>query len=229
MPNAADVRHMFARVAPRYDLLNRMLSCGIDVWWRRCAVRLAALRRGERVLDVCTGTGDLAQAMQRHGADVVGSDFCPEMLVRANRKADRRTLPSHYVTADTMRLPFADQSFDLVTVAFGIRNVADPVAGLAEMRRVTRKGGRVVVLEFCKPRLPIVGPMYLFYFRNVLPRIGGLVSGDASAYRYLPDSVLAFPERAEFLALMEQAGLARPQQRILTGGIAALYRGEVEG
>lgn len=228
MPQAVEVQQMFARVAPRYDLLNRVLSCGIDIWWRRQAVRFAGLKAGERALDVCAGTGDLSLTLLRHGALVTGSDFCQPMLVRAAKKALGTGVSGRFVTADTMELPFRDQSFDLVTVAFGIRNVADPVAGLSEMRRVTRRGGRIVVLEFCRPRTPVLGPLYMFYFRKVLPRIGALVSGDSSAYTYLPESVLKFPEREAFLERMEQAGLVRARQRILTGGIAALYRGEVE-
>jgi demethylmenaquinone methyltransferase/2-methoxy-6-polyprenyl-1,4-benzoquinol methylase len=225
MPDGTMVRQMFARVADRYDRANHLLSLGIDHGWRRATVRAAAIAPGSRVLDVCSGTGDLAMAFARAGAAVTGTDFCPEMLQHAVRKADRLG-PSApvYLAADTQQLPFPDDSFDAVTVAFGIRNVADPVAGLREMGRVVRPGGRVVVLEFCKPRLPLVRPAYMFYFRRILPRLGSWITGDRhGAYRYLPDSVMEFPEREAFLQLMTAAGLAEPRARILTCGIASVY------
>jgi demethylmenaquinone methyltransferase/2-methoxy-6-polyprenyl-1,4-benzoquinol methylase len=225
MPEAGMVRSMFARVADRYDRANRVLSLGIDITWRSAAIKVAALKPGERVLDVCCGTGDLALAMAKKGAQVTGTDFCPPMLSHALRKSKARPLP--WLAADTMSLPFPDASFDLATVAFGIRNVADPVAGMREMARVVRPGGRVVVLEFCKPKLPIVRSAYLFYFRRILPTLGRWVSKDRDgAYDYLPASVMAFPERGEFLALMTRAGLSTPSARYLSCGIAAVYRAE---
>lgn len=227
MPEGAVIQRMFSEVAPGYDRANRTLSLGIDVWWRRQAVRMVGVRPGEQGLDACAGTGDLSIALQRAGAEVVGTDFCAPMLVIAAGKTSGAAAP-RYLAADTLQLPFPDASFDFATVAFGIRNVADPVAGLAELARVVRPGGRVVVLEFCKPRVPMLGACYRFYFQHVLPRLGGwLTGGKQAAYRYLHDSVMAFPERADFLALMSRAGLQQPRQRILTGGIAALYRGEV--
>jgi demethylmenaquinone methyltransferase/2-methoxy-6-polyprenyl-1,4-benzoquinol methylase len=233
MPDGPTIQQMFATVAPGYDRANRALSLGVDVWWRRRAVRLVGVVAGERGLDVCSGTGDLAFALQRAGARVVGADFCAPMLTRAAEKGRRRGatgaagVPT-FLVGDAMRLPFADATFDFATVAFGIRNVSDPVGGLREMARVVRPGGRVVVLEFCKPRLPLIGPAYRFYFGRVLPRLGGWISGARSAaYEYLHASVMAFPERDQFLALMSTAGLQAPRQQILTGGIAALYRAEV--
>lgn len=232
MPDGSTIQQMFAEVAPGYDRANRALSLGIDIWWRRQAVRLVGVEPGERGLDCCAGTGDLANALQRAGASVVGTDFCAPMLVVAERKAGTvadRVRP-RFLAADTLALPFAAGSFDFATVAFGIRNVSDPVAGLREMARVVRPGGRIVVLEFCKPRVPLLGGLYHFYFRRVLPKLGGWISGAKNgAYQYLHDSVMAFPERGDFLALMERAGLQRPRVRLLTGGIAALYRGEVQG
>jgi len=233
MPDGPTIQAMFAGVAPRYDRANRLLSLGVDRWWRRRTVAFAGVRTGERALDVCAGTGDLTLALQRAGARAIGADFCAPMLARATVKAARPAgdpgLSPLFLAGDAMRLPFADHTFDLATVAFGIRNVADPVAGLREMARVVRPGGRVVVLEFCRPRLPLLGGAYLFYFRRILPRLGKWISGaENGAYDYLPASVMAFPERAAFLGLMTAAGLTRPRQRILTGGIAALYRGEVE-
>jgi len=215
---------MFARIAPRYDRANRWLSMGVDQGWRRKAMAFCGVQAGERALDVCTGTGDVALALRKRGADVVGGDFCAEMVHLAGRKEPE----GKWLVADTMALPFGDGAFDLATVAFGIRNVSDPVKGLREMGRVVRSGGRVLVLEFCKPRVPLVGGAYLFYFRNVLPRLGSWITGDRNgAYRYLPESVMAFPEREAFLSLMEQAGLVRPRMKILSLGIAALYLGEV--
>jgi len=228
MPDATTVRRLFARVADRYDRANHVLSLGVDHAWRRSAVRFAGLRPGEQVLDACSGTGDLALALARAGAVVTGTDFCPEMLRHAVRKSARaRSGAAGFVAADTLRLPFADGSFDLATVAFGIRNVQDPVAGLRELARVVRPGGRVLVLEFSKPRIPLLREAYLFYFGRVLPRVGSWVTGDREgSYRYLHDSVMAFPERDEFLALMTAAGLTQPRARLLSCGIASLYRAE---
>ena len=222
---------MFAEVAPGYDRANRALSLGIDVWWRRQAVRMVAVTAGERGLDVCSGTGDLALALQRAGASVLGADFCQPMLALAAAKpgaASTAVAGPRFLCADAQALPFRAAAFDFATVAFGIRNVSDPLAGLREMARVVRPGGRVVVLEFTKPRVPFLGSAYRFYFRRVLPRLGSWISGAKNdAYQYLHDSVMAFPERDAFLELMRTAGLQSPRMRILTGGIAALYRGEV--
>lgn len=228
MPDGASIQQMFADVAPGYDRANRALSLGIDLWWRRQTVRTTAVRRGERGLDVCAGTGDLCFALERAGADMIGADFCAPMLVRAHGK--RRGAGPTFCVADALALPFRDGAFDFATVAFGIRNVADPVGALREMARVVRPGGRVVVLEFTKPRVPVLGAAYRLYFRHVLPRLGAWIAGSRrGAYRYLHDSVMAFPEREGFLALMREAGLASPRLRLLTGGIAAIYRGEVPG
>ncbi|MCA8944036.1 MAG: ubiquinone/menaquinone biosynthesis methyltransferase [Planctomycetes bacterium] len=219
---------MFAGVADRYDRANRILSMGVDVRWRKAAVAFAGVGAGEEALDVCAGTGDLTCALRDAGARVVGSDFCPEMLAHAVDKWPHAERP-RYVAGDTLKLPFRDDSFDLATVAFGIRNVEDPTAGIRELARVVRPGGRVVVLEFCRPRVPLFRSAYMLYFRRILPRLGSWITGDrAGAYEYLPDSVMAFPEREQFLELMRDAGLVAPKMKVLTGGIAALYRGEVE-
>jgi demethylmenaquinone methyltransferase/2-methoxy-6-polyprenyl-1,4-benzoquinol methylase len=228
MPDAATIQRMFADVAPGYDRANHALSLGVDLWWRRKAVAMTGVVRGERGLDVCAGTGDLSLALQRSGAEVVGADFCAPMLVRAAAKGAQLAAKPRFLAADALALPFGDGVFDFATVAFGIRNVSDPRAALGEMARVVRPGGRVVVLEFCKPRLPLLGSAYRFYFRYVLPVLGTWICGNKNgAYRYLHDSVMAFPERDEFLLLMREAGLQSPRMRLLTGGIAALYRGEV--
>lgn len=228
MPDAATIQQMFAEVAPGYDRANRALSLGIDVMWRRRTVKTVSVQPGEHGLDVCSGTGDLCFALQRAGADMLGADFCAPMLAHTHKKQPAAGTRSRFLAADAMNLPFAADSFDFATVAFGIRNVADPVVALREMARVVRPGGRVVVLEFCKPRVPVFAALYRFYFGRVLPRLGKWISGTKNdAYRYLHDSVQAFPERAAFLDLMAAAGLHTPRQQLLTGGIAAIYRGEV--
>lgn len=228
MPDAATIQRMFAEVAPGYDRANRALSMGIDVRWRKRTVNIVDLQAGERGLDVCSGTGDLCFALQRAGAEMIGADFCAPMLAHTHKKQRDTGKRSEFLAADAMQLPFHDHAFDFVTVAFGIRNVQDPVVALREMARVTRPGGRVVVLEFCKPKVPVFSSLYRFYFRKILPRLGSWISGAKNdAYTYLHDSVQAFPERAEFLELMSRAGLGSPRQQLLTGGIAAIYRGEV--
>jgi len=227
MAEARKVRRMFTAIAGRYDLTNDVLSLGLHRSWRRRLVRDARVRRGAAALDVCCGTGDLALALQRAGAVTTGIDFCPEMVALAARKARARVGP-RFLVGDALALPFADATFDLVTVAFGIRNVSDPVAGLREMARVARPGGRVLVLEFCRPRAPWFAPVYGFYFRAVLPRLGALVSGDREgAYGYLKDTVLTFPEREAFLRLMQRAGLSPLRYRVLSLGIASIYEAEV--
>ena len=220
---------MFDRIAPRYDLLNRLLSGGTDVRWRRRAVDLLDLRAPSRVLDLCTGTADLlVEALgrdPRHSG--LGVDLSHGMLVRGAAKLRRAGLADRaaLVGGDGERLPVREGSFDGALVAFGIRNVGDPARAVREVVRVLRPGGRFVVLEFSMPR-GVLGAAYRLYFRSVLPRLGGLVSGDGSAYAYLPASVERFPAPREFGALLEQAGLREVTWRLLTGGIACLHRGE---
>lgn len=226
---------MFGEIAGRYDLLNHLLSLGVDVYWRWRTVRLVPPRGDAPLLDVCTGTGDLALAYARAAADasaVVGSDFTPQMLQLAARKAERRRMrrgvaaPVSFVEADAQALPFADGQFQIVSVAFGLRNVADPRRGLREMIRVCRPGGRVAVLEFSHPRSRLFGAVYRFYFRHVLPRVGQWISGSRlDAYRYLPESVGEFPSGAELAAMLRECGLVEVQYRPLTFGIATLYWG----
>jgi demethylmenaquinone methyltransferase/2-methoxy-6-polyprenyl-1,4-benzoquinol methylase len=224
--SAAAIRSMFAGVAPRYDLLNHLLSGFQDVLWRRRSARALELPAGADVLDVCCGTGDQALALAQRGYRVTAADFCLPMLSRAQDKYARRpgSAPSG-LAGDALQLPFADGSFDGVTVTFGLRNVADLEAALAELARVLRPGGVAAVLEFALPRSPLVRAPYLFYFRYLLPRIGAFVSDDGNAYAYLPASVLDFPQRRGFADLMRGAGFAAADWRDLAAGTVCLYRG----
>jgi demethylmenaquinone methyltransferase/2-methoxy-6-polyprenyl-1,4-benzoquinol methylase len=220
------VRGMFAEIAPRYDFVNRMLSGGIDVWWRHITVSRALPPLTGAILDVCTGTGDLALAYRaKCGADVrvVASDFCRPMLDRGIEKSAKTGAAIEWVEADAMALPFPAAAFDLVTVAFGLRNIADTSRGLAEMARVCRPGGRLAILEFSLPRNPIIRNAYLWYFRRVLPFIGNTVARNRSdAYTYLNQSVEAFPSGEALASLVRAAGFDRVEMVPLTFGIATL-------
>ena len=216
---------MFARIAGRYDLLNRVLSCGIDQRWRRRLLERLGRLEGARVVDACCGTGDLTLALEERGASVVGVDFTPEMLQHARRKGTARG--ELFVHGDALHLPITDGGADASTIAFGIRNVADRRQGLAELARVVRPGGTVCVLEFSLPPGPILARLYKLYFTRILPRVGGWVSGSPDAYRYLPDTVLAWPTPDELAREMEESGLERCGYQLLTGGIACLSWGRV--
>ncbi len=227
-PDGRIVRQMFGEIAHRYDFLNHFLSVSIDRRWRRLAAGKVAeyLPEGNPgvCLDLCSGTGDLAiELHQRLHMPVVASDFCHPMLVRSVQKT--RALPIRTVEADSMAVPFVDDSFTAVTVAFGLRNLEDPKRGLAEMRRVLKPGGVLVVLEFSRPVIPVMRQLFQFYFHRILPRIGAWISGQGSAYQYLPDSVSRFPAQKELAALMAQVGFRNVGYRNLSGGIAALHWG----
>ncbi len=225
MSDPRAVREMFARIARRYDLLNRLLSGGVDRRWRRALVRRLGDLRGQTLVDSCCGTGDLSLALERAGARVLGVDFTPEMLARARRKGSGRS--ARFVVGDALALPLGDGRADAAAIAFGIRNVADRACGLRELMRVVRPGGAVVVLEFSLPRGRLTGALYRFYFTRILPRLGGWISGDADAYRYLPATVLAWPSPAELQAEMERIGLEQCGFELLTGGVACLSFGRV--
>lgn len=221
MPKAVTVREMFGAIAPRYDRLNRILSLGIDQGWRRRTCDTLGVASGEMAADLCCGTGDLALEIARRGATVIAADFSHEMLRIAAHK--RVSLP---VEADCLRLPFAAGSFDLVTVAFGVRNFEDLGAGLAEIRRVLRPGGRVGILEFAAPPAPVFRRIYFAYLRWVVPWLGALVSGRKSAYCYLASSIRAFPDQPKMEAILRTAGFVSVRHVDFAFGIAALYVGE---
>ncbi len=225
------VRAMFDSIAGRYDLLNHLLSLNIDRRWRRRVVRMVRRQGPESVLDVATGTGDLAIALGRAlpEAAMTGVDLSPEMLRIGREKVAARFPGREFpmVEGDAERLPFDDEAFGAITCGFGVRNFEDLAAGLREMHRVLRLGGGVYVLEFSMPRPGSwLGGLYRFYFRRILPAIGRLVSRDARAYAYLPESVGEFPYGERFCALLTEAGFVEPRRTVLMGGIATIYQAE---
>jgi demethylmenaquinone methyltransferase/2-methoxy-6-polyprenyl-1,4-benzoquinol methylase len=226
--HARRVNSMFAGIASRYDLLNHLLSANIDRRWRRIvADKLRpALLAGTHTLDVACGTGDLALTLAEAGqARITGLDFCRPMLEVASKKAAERQRWIPFIEADALRLPFAPETFDVVTIAFGLRNLASVEGGLRELFRVLKPGGKIAVLEFSSPVIPGFRALFQFYFSRVLPRIGGLVSGSRGAYEYLPDSVSRFPDQERLAELMREAGFVEVTYQNLTGGIAALHLG----
>lgn len=223
-PDPNKIRSMFASISTRYDRANTVLSGGVHHLWRRKAVRWSGAKAGDRILDCATGTGDLAIAFHKAvapGGNVVGTDFVPEMLTLARIKAPSIT----FEVADVTKLPFDDASFDVASISFGIRNVNDPKKGIAEMARAVRPGGRVIVLEFGQPRSRLLGALYDWYRRHILPRLGGMVTGEQDAYEYLERSAGRFPCGDEFVALMREAATFQSvDYKPLSFGIAYLYR-----
>ncbi len=234
------VQKMFAAIAPSYDLNNRLHSLWMDQRWRRKAVKLAGLRWGEDVVDVACGTGDLSIAFakeafhlfspSRLAGRILGIDFTFEMLPKAVEKAARRETeaktPCRFINGDAQSLPLPDASADVVSIAFGIRNVQDPAAAIREFCRVLRPGGRLIILEFSLPTNPVLRGMYNFYFRQVLPRTATLISGDKTgAYKYLPESVNTFIGREQMMGMMRDASFADVEQHEMTFGVCICYRG----
>jgi demethylmenaquinone methyltransferase/2-methoxy-6-polyprenyl-1,4-benzoquinol methylase len=227
----ARIRTMFGHIAPRYDFLNHLLSLNIDHWWRRRTTQLVPPVQSGPILDLCTGTGDLALAYDRAARGrlpIVGADFCPEMLRLAEAKIERVGAAGRIrvLEADAQRLPFPDGMFQLAAVAFGLRNITDTDRGIQEMIRVVRPGGRVAILEFSQPRGRVFSRLYRFYFRRVLPVVGQMISrSKENAYRYLPASVMEFPDGEALAERLRRHGLTEVRFYPFTCGIATLYVG----
>jgi len=232
MEKSAFVQNMFSSIAPRYDLLNCILSAGRDRYWRRVAVAEFPLDREGTLLDVASGTGDIAIAIIRNartpGLKVLGVDFSEKMLELGREKVEKLGMASRIELreGDATALSLPDNYFLGAVTAFGLRNFAEMEKGLKEMLRVVKPGGKVVILEFTTPQNPILKKLYHLYFRHILPRIGGLVSGNRDAYQYLPDSVMEFPSPARLKEIMEICGMRNVRCRLLTFGIVALHVGE---
>lgn len=234
------VREMFGRIAPRYDFLNHFLSASFDKLWRkRVAMRFATILQNPdaRVLDLCCGTGDLVFAFGRQArklrtksaAGLIGADFALPMLALAKKKNTEREAGVSFLGADALTLPFADSNFDLVSAAFGFRNLANYQNGLKEMRRVLRPGGMLAILEFCEPERGPLAALYRFYFTRILPKVGGAISGSDEAYSYLPGSVQKFPRPAVLQGWMEQAGFKNVEYERWTFGAVALHTAQRDG
>ena len=225
---AVRVRSMFAEIAPRYDLLNHTLSLNFDKRWRRFAIKKLADKLSEPgalALDLCCGTGDLAMELGRR-AETCAVDFCHPMLEISLAKARASDRAISIIEGDALRTPFPDDSFDVVTIGFGLRNLESVEGGLEEMRRLLRPGGRAAVLEFSRPRVPVFRGLFHFYFTRILPRIGNCVSGSEFAYQYLPDSVLSFPDQEALAISMRRVGFSSVRYYNLFGGVAALHLGD---
>lgn len=229
LEHARAVREMFSGIAKKYDFLNHFLSVNTDKRWRRLVSKKLkdVLDRADAlVLDVACGTGDLSVELQTAGkAKVVGTDFCRPMLEIAFDKNEKNHTSIPYIEADGMNLSFADNTFDAVTIAFGLRNFSNWQDGLVELHRILKKGGRLAILEFSAPVVPGFKQIFNLYFTQVLPRIGGAVSGSRGAYEYLPDSVQRFPDQKGLAKMMEETGFSGVEYKNLTGGIAALHTG----
>lgn len=226
-----EVWKMFDRIAHRYDLLNRLLSMWQDVRWRNRVARHLPERDDQNILDLATGTGDLLISIFNHSKRVksgIGIDMAEKMLEFGRPKLVKRNLQDKITlqTGNATDIPFEENRFDAVTISFGIRNVTDVSQSLGEMHRVLNDGGRAIILEFSLPKNKLMRNSYLFYFRNVLPRIGGLISGDSFAYRYLNETVESFPYGQDFCNLMAEAGFQNVRQTPLTFGIATIYQGD---
>lgn len=231
-PNPEIIRSMFSKVASRYDRANSVLSVGIHHLWRKKLVELSGAKPGDRVLDCATGTGDLAIAFKKavqNSGHVIGTDFCVDMMETAPAKAKKESLEIKFEQADVTQLQYSDTQFDIVSISFGIRNVSDPVKALKEMARVTKPGGRVMVLEFGQMQTPVIKDLYNIYSEKVLPKLGGFVTGQKEAYDYLQKSSAAFPCRENFLKLMQDSGsFTEMNYTAVSFGIAYIYTGVVK-
>ncbi len=227
--HARAVRDMFSGIASKYDFLNHFLSVNIDKRWRRRVSRLLSDiidNPDSKVLDVACGTGDLALELKSAGrAKIYGTDFCRPMLTIAKEKTKNRSEEIPYFEADGMNLSFAGETFDAVTIAFGLRNFSNWEAGLIELKRILKTGAKLVILEFSTPPVPGFRQAFRFYFSSILPRIGGVVSGSRGAYEYLPDSVSRFPDQSQLASMMRQIGFSDVRYKNLTGGIVAIHTG----
>jgi demethylmenaquinone methyltransferase/2-methoxy-6-polyprenyl-1,4-benzoquinol methylase len=232
-PDPVAVEATFSSVAPRYDLANHWLSGGIDFYWRKCLVELAKKKQPRDILDLATGSGDVLFALRQGLGEKVhltGLDFCEPMLEQARKKREKNQLGSEsnqFLHGDCLQLPFDDQSFDLITISFGLRNLADRQKGLSEMLRVLRPGGRLIVLEFSQPYLWF-RPFYYFYLKGILPWVARWLTGDRDAYLYLGSSIAEFPNRDGLCREIEQAGFSKVQAKALTFSIVALHEGTKE-
>lgn len=230
MPEGLQIRQMFTGIAHRYDFLNHLLSFGLDRYWWRQMAKFSGAREGMLALDVAAGTGDSSVYLARRGAEVISSDFTPAMLALGPEKFQCKGLKDRVwasVGADAQMLPFAEESFDLVTICYGIRNVKNRAKAYGEFKRVLKPGGRLVILEFSRPRFALVRFFYRLYSLKVLPRLGGWISGSAEAYRYLPESIRTFPDQAALADELRTAGFETVNWQNLSFGIAALHIGVV--
>ncbi|CAN5157062.1 bifunctional demethylmenaquinone methyltransferase/2-methoxy-6-polyprenyl-1,4-benzoquinol methylase UbiE [soil metagenome] len=229
LKHAEEVREMFSRISPKYDFLNHFLSGNIDKRWRKLVTKKLESVLNDKnalVLDVACGTGDLALEMQKAAkAKIIGTDFCRPMLEIAKEKNVAENLKIPYLEADGMNLSFADETFDAVTIAFGLRNFSNWEDGLQELQRILKPSGKLVILEFSTPIIPGFKELFHFYFTRILPKIGGIVSGSRGAYQYLSESVARFPDQKGLLKMMLENGFADVEYKNLTGGIAAIHLG----
>lgn len=224
-----EVRSMFDKIVPRYDLMNHVMTGGLDIHWRKMVAKQAANlgdRKSQRVLDVATGTGDLAFAIQDAGVpEVVGLDFSTKMIAAAKKKARKHAPGIEFMVGDGMSLPFEDASFDACTISFGLRNMEDYAEAIREMARILKPGGRFVCLEMTPFRRPFLGPLFTFYFEKVVPVVGGVLSGNVKAYKYLPRSVRAFPPADNLAEICRTAGLEDVTYQLLGFGAVAIHSG----
>lgn len=216
------MRELFGRIAPRYDLINDLQSFGLHRFWKRRLVTVADVRPGERALDLCCGTGDLAIQMRHADVEVIGCDFTREMLFQARSREDSIT----WIQGDALQLPFADAGFDLVTIGYGLRNLADLHTGLAEIFRVLKPGGRIAVLEFGKPSNRVWRELYFLYLRMCVPVLGAVFCGDAKAYEYILDSLRRYPSAGEVCALLKASGFTEPRFTDFIGGVMTIHRAD---